>query len=137
MVVPRGMARFNRLPNRLIRQFAGWLPGFGIIVHRGRRSGRVYRTPVAAFRRSDGVVVALLYGVGDWTRNVLAAGGCELQKRRDLIRLTNPRIVSDPERRAMPPVARPLLGILGVTEFLHLDRAADRAAGAGEAGHPG
>ncbi len=137
MVVPRGVARFGRGPNRVIRQFAGWLPGFGVIVHRGRRSGRVYRTPVAVFRRPDGYVVALPYGVGDWTKNVIAAGGCELQKRRDLVRLTNPRIVHDPERRAMPPVVRQALRLVGVTEILHLDRAVDRAADAAEAGHPG
>jgi deazaflavin-dependent oxidoreductase (nitroreductase family) len=132
MINPRGMARFNRVPNRLIRQFAGWLPGFGVIVHRGRRSGRVYRTPVAAIRRPGGYVVALPYGVGDWTKNVVAAGGCELQKRRGLVRLTNPRLVHDSERRAMPPVVRQLLGVVGVTEFVYLDRVA-----AGEPDRPG
>jgi deazaflavin-dependent oxidoreductase (nitroreductase family) len=50
-----------------------------MVVHRGRRSGRRYRTPVLAFRVDDGYVVALFYGADrDWVRNVLAAGGCTL-----------------------------------------------------------
>ena len=50
-------------------------PGMGVITHRGRRSGRIYETPVNVFRRSDGYVVALTYRAGaDWVRNVLTAG---------------------------------------------------------------
>jgi hypothetical protein len=38
------------------------MPGLGVVVHRGRRSGRVYQTPVNVFATEDGYVVALTYG---------------------------------------------------------------------------
>jgi hypothetical protein len=34
------------LTNRITGLFEGWLPGFGIVTHVGRKSGRLYRTPV-------------------------------------------------------------------------------------------
>lgn len=109
--------------NRVLAPLARVLPGFGVVIHRGRRSGRQYRTPVNVFRTPDGYVVALTYGVGDWARNVLAAGGCELETRHRTVRLTDPRLVRDPSRHAVPAAIRPLLGIIGVTEFIHLRRA--------------
>lgn len=46
-----------------------------IIEHRGRVSGRTYRTPVVVRSVDDGFVVTLTYGTrADWVRNVLAAG---------------------------------------------------------------
>ena len=121
MVLPKRLARFNRVvTNRATGPLAGWLPGFGVIIHRGRRSGREYRTPINVFRTSDGYVVALTYGITDWAKNVLAAGGCELQTRRRRVRLTDPRLVHDPTRRDMPPVVRQIVGRIGVTDFLHL-----------------
>ena len=43
----RWLAKINIvLTNRITGLFAGWLPGFGILTHGGRTSGRVYRTPV-------------------------------------------------------------------------------------------
>lgn len=51
-----------------------------VITHVGRRSGRVYRTPVAAVEAPPGILVPLLYGPQtDWSRNVLAAGGCTMR----------------------------------------------------------
>lgn len=121
MVIPRRVARLNRVAtNHVLRPLVRWLPGFGVVVHRGRRSGREYRTPVNAFRTPEGYVVALTYGVGDWTRNVLAAGGCELVTRRRRVHLTEPRLVRDPTRRAVPAPIRPILAVIGVTEFLLL-----------------
>ena len=42
---------------------ARWLPGFGVVEHAGRRSGRRYRTPVNVFRPGASYVIALTYGV--------------------------------------------------------------------------
>ena len=108
--------------NRVLGPLARVLPGFGVVIHRGRRSGREYRTPVNVFRTPDGYVVALTYGVGDWARNVLAAGGCDLEIRRRVIRVVDPRLVRDPGRRAVPAPVRPVLAAIGVTEFVHLRR---------------
>ncbi|WP_319463119.1 nitroreductase family deazaflavin-dependent oxidoreductase [Micromonospora sp. RTP1Z1] len=121
MVLPRRLARFNRVAtNRVTGPLAGWLPGFGVIIHRGRRSGREYRTPINIFRTSDGYVAALTYGITDWARNVLAADGCEVEILGRRVRLTRPRLVHDPTRRDMPPMVRQIVGVIGVTDFLYL-----------------
>lgn len=125
MVLPKNLARFNRVvTNTVARPIAGHVPGFGVLLHRGRRSGREYRTPMNVFRAPDGYVVALTYGTEtDWVRNVLAAGECRLETLGRRVKLTNPRIVHDDQRRPVPWPVRLLLGQVGVTDFLYLDRA--------------
>ena len=83
----RWLAKINiAFTNRITSLFAGWLPGFGILTHVGRKSGKVYRTPVNVFRAPNGFVIALTYSSQcEWAKNVLAAGGCELQTRREEI----------------------------------------------------
>jgi deazaflavin-dependent oxidoreductase (nitroreductase family) len=123
MPAPRALARINRLfTNRLLSPLAARLPGFGIIVHTGRKSGRQYRTPVLIFRRGGGYVVALTYGPdSDWVRNVLASGGCTLETRGHHITLVSPRLDHDEQRRSMPALVRPILGWIDVSDFLTLD----------------
>lgn len=123
MPLPRALARFNRkVTNPIGRTIAGRVPGSGIVVHRGRRSGRAYRTPVAVFRRPGGYAIALTYGPGaEWVQNVLAAGGAVLEQGDRRIRLTNPRVVVDPGRRFVPPWVRIPLRLLGADAFLLLD----------------
>lgn len=122
MPLPRWLARFNRqVTNALTRQVAGWLPGFAIVEHRGRRSGAAYRTPVNAFARPGGYVIALTYGSdADWVKNVLAASSCELEVDCRRVHLAHPRIVRDPRRRLVPALVRPILRLVGVKDFLEL-----------------
>jgi deazaflavin-dependent oxidoreductase (nitroreductase family) len=129
MTLPAWLARFNReVSNPLLAPAAARLPYFGVLVHRGRASGRPYRTPVNAFPVPDGFVVALTYGPAtDWVRNVLAAGECEMVHRGRRVRLIAPRILGRTEGRSrVPAPVRPLLDLLGVDSFLRLER---RAAG--------
>ena len=59
----RWVAAFNlTVTNRITSRFADRLPGFGILAHVGRKSGRVYRTPVNVFRAPEGFLIALTYG---------------------------------------------------------------------------
>jgi deazaflavin-dependent oxidoreductase (nitroreductase family) len=122
----RRVAHFNRrVTNHLTRPLARWLPGFGVVVHTGRRSGRRYRTPVNVFREPGGYVVALTYGTeAEWVKNVRAAGGCELITRGRRRALTAPEIVHDSSRRLVPGPLRPILGLLRVNDFLRLHLAA-------------
>jgi deazaflavin-dependent oxidoreductase (nitroreductase family) len=86
--------------NRITSRFAARLPGFGILAHVGRKSGRVYRTPVNVFRVPEGFLIALTYGrESEWVKNVLEAGGCELETRGVRYQLVAPTIVHDPTRR--------------------------------------
>jgi deazaflavin-dependent oxidoreductase (nitroreductase family) len=77
MKFSRRFARFNkRVTNRVQGLYAWLLPPWAVILHRGRRSGSRYRTPLFAFRRDRTLVIALLYGEeSDWLRNLRAAGG--------------------------------------------------------------
>src|SRR6266496_3681090 len=121
MPLPRSITRFNRtILNRVLSPAAARLPAFGIVIHRGRKSGRTYRTPVNIFRQPDGYVVALTYGVGDWVRNVLAAGECTLITRGRSYRMTQPRLVHDEERRAVPKILRFVGAVGNVSDFLYL-----------------
>jgi deazaflavin-dependent oxidoreductase (nitroreductase family) len=124
MPLPRGLAAFNRrVTNHVTRPFAGWLPGFGVVVHRGRRSGREYRSPVNAFVTTGGYVLALTYGTdSDWVKNVMAAGNCDLVTRGRTVHLTAPALVRDETRRYVPGPVRPLLRALGVADFMRLSR---------------
>jgi len=124
MVLPKNVARFNRVvTNRITKPFADKLPGFGILIHRGRKSGREFRTPLNLFRTEDGFVVALTYGSdADWVRNVLAAGGAEVVTRGNKYRVQDPELVHDEARRPMPMGVRQFLGLVGVTDFLMLKR---------------
>lgn len=117
------IARFNRVvTNPILGRLAPWCPGFGVIYHRGRTSGREYHNPICVFRRHDSYVVALTYGPhADWVKNVLAAGECDLITRRQRHHLINPTLSVDPdERTAIPQPFRMILTAANVTEFLFL-----------------
>src|ERR1700721_2595617 len=77
----RWLAKLNiAFTNRITGLFAGWLPGFGIVTHVGRKSGKVYGTPVNVFRVPTAFIIVLTYSSqSEWVKNVLAAGGCELK----------------------------------------------------------
>jgi deazaflavin-dependent oxidoreductase (nitroreductase family) len=77
MKLSRGVARFNkRVTNRIQGLYAWLVPPWAVILHRGRRSGRRYRTPLFAFRRGRTLVIALLYGEeSDWLGTLRKGGG--------------------------------------------------------------
>jgi deazaflavin-dependent oxidoreductase (nitroreductase family) len=125
MPAPKSLARFNkRFTNRLTSKVAGYLPGFAIVSHIGRNSGRPYRTPVNAFRTDDGYIIALTYGSeSDWVKNVLAAGWCELQTRGRRVRLTNPRIETDNSKSWAPLPVRFILDLIDAPQYIRLSAA--------------
>src|SRR6266516_2969912 len=125
MPIPRMVRRWNKAGlNRVTRHIAPRMPGFGVVVHRGRRSGHLYQTPVNVFATEDGYVLALTYGPDtDWVKNVLAAGGCELRTRGRVVRLVSPRLFHDESRHGIRPVERQVLRIIGIADFLSLKTA--------------
>lgn len=118
----RWLAKINiAITNRITSIFAGWLPGFGILTHVGRKSGKVYRTPVNVFRASSGFLIALTYSSqSEWVKNVLAAGGCELRTRGQKYRLSSPTVTRDPTRRRFPIPVRLVLRVVGADEYMAL-----------------
>lgn len=122
MPIPKVVGQWNKAGlNRITRYAAPWVPGFGVVVHRGRRSGRRYETPVNVFPAAGGFVLALTYGPDtDWVKNVLSAGGCELRTRGQAVQLGSPRLFRDETRSGIRPLERQVLRILGVADFLSL-----------------
>jgi deazaflavin-dependent oxidoreductase (nitroreductase family) len=112
MPIPRSVARLQRrFVHPVVRRLAGVLPGYGLLVHTGRKSGRVYRTPLNVFAVPGGFAIVLAYGQHtDWLRNVQAAGGGEVIKRRRRYAISNLRIVSGPQARAALPFYGRLAG---------------------------
>lgn len=103
-LMPRSVARFNKVvTNRIQGVYAPYLPPFAVIVHRGRRSGRAYRTPVTAFRSGRRLIVGLPYGRdSDWVRNLLAAGRGGVERLGRARRIGNPRVLTAAEAGDLP-----------------------------------
>jgi deazaflavin-dependent oxidoreductase (nitroreductase family) len=118
----RWVAAFNlAVTNRVTSRFADRLPGFGILTHVGRKSGKVYRTPVNVFRAPEGFLIALTYGrESEWVKNVMTSGGCHLETRGVRRLLSAPTIVHDPTRRRFPLPVRIVLRLIGATDFMQL-----------------
>ena len=125
MAIPlaRHVARFStRYANRVLGPITWYLPGFGRIEHVGRRTGTRHVSPMIAFPSADGrrLTFALTYGAdAHWVRNALAAGEFDYRSRAaGRVHLVAPHVVRDTHRRAVPPIVRPLLGVMRVDEFL-------------------
>ena len=105
MKLSRGVARFNkRVTNRIQGVYAWLVPPWAVILHRGRRSGRQYRTPLFAFRRGRTLVIALLYGEeSDWLRNLRKGGGHVIRAGRTFS-VGPPEVIAT--RAAGSPLAR-------------------------------
>jgi len=122
MPLPKGLARFNKVAtNRVLAPFAARLPGFAIVHHVGRRSGREYSNPVNLFRHGDRYAIALMYGAdSQWVRNVQAAGRARVVTRGRTLELVEPELVHDPSRSYVPQALRPIVRAVGVSDFMLL-----------------
>jgi deazaflavin-dependent oxidoreductase (nitroreductase family) len=118
----RWVAAFNlAVTNRITSRFAARLAGFGILTHVGRKSGKVYRTPINVFRAPNGFIIALTYSrQSEWVKNVLAAGSSELKTRGKKYLLSSPNVVHDSTRRRFPIPVRLVLRIVGADEYMEL-----------------
>lgn len=118
--------RFRHVATRyvdpLMRPLARRLPSFGLLTHRGRISGRIYRTPINVFRHGDAYLFFLTYGSDvQWVKNVLAAGTCTLESRGRVVSLIDPDLVTDPDLGPAPPHVRFVERYLaGATQYLRM-----------------
>lgn len=115
-LMPSWLPRFNKLvTNRIQGIWAPYLLPWAVVCHTGRKSGRVYRSPVTAFRRGNVLAVGLPYGSeAQWVKNVLAADGAEVIRRGQRLRLTNPRVVTAGTDERLPRAAARLSRHMGV-----------------------
>lgn len=103
----------------MVVRVAGHLPGFALVHHRGRKSGRTYTTPVNAFRIGNGYRFAMTYGVdSDWVRNTLAAGECDVTVRGRRLHLVDPKLETDRSARWAPGPVAVVLRRIGADQYL-------------------
>ena len=90
--IARVLGRTLRMPGVLDRKGARWMiqalsppPTVLVLVHRGRKSGRLYKTPLSILvdgHERGEVVVSPMWGRdSDWYRNVIAGGLVEIHVR--------------------------------------------------------
>jgi deazaflavin-dependent oxidoreductase (nitroreductase family) len=108
--------------NAIVLKFAGRSRAFSALTHFGRKSGRAYTTPVAAYPLGDGFVIALAYGDSttvDWCRNVLNTGRCLLKTVGKEYALEQPEVLQASQAlKAFPPLYRIMFRSRGIREFL-------------------
>lgn len=122
MPIPSFVPQLNkRFLNKALVHLAGVGP-FVEVEHVGRRSGRVFRTPIMAFRDGSTITIALTYGPDvDWLKNLRAAGGGRMHVGRQLVTLGAPRRLSTTSGRArMPFAVRHMLSLMRVPDFVEL-----------------
>jgi deazaflavin-dependent oxidoreductase (nitroreductase family) len=107
------MTRVNRaFFNPIQLRYAWLLPPWAVIVHRGRRSGRTYRTPVNAYRRGNVLAAVVMYGEqSDWVQNVLAGGGSVIRGGRTY-ELRDVQLFATEELPSWTPIPARVLGRL-------------------------
>jgi deazaflavin-dependent oxidoreductase (nitroreductase family) len=116
-----------RLVNPLVLGIAGrrWMPVVGILRHRGRRSGRMYSTPLGMRPFGGGFVMPRTFGDdAAWYRNVLAAGRCAVTYRGRDYELVDPEVIDyQAAAPAFPRYERLQFRLLGIDEYLRMRRA--------------
>jgi deazaflavin-dependent oxidoreductase (nitroreductase family) len=115
-LMPRRLRRINKaVTNRVQRVYAPYLPPLAVIVHKGRTSGREYRTPVTAFRSGDRLIVGLPYGADtDWVRNLLAEERGGVERLGRVRRIGRPRVLTAADAADLPAAVRPLTRYMDV-----------------------
>ena len=94
MLFPPWLERFQiRYINPMLRPLSTRLPGFAVINHRGRTSGKDYETIVTAYRKGSVLAIGLAHGKTNWVKNILAAGEADIHVARRDFHLVNPRVL--------------------------------------------
>jgi deazaflavin-dependent oxidoreductase (nitroreductase family) len=94
MLVPVWLERFQiKYVNPALRPLSKRLPGFAVVKHRGRTSGKDYETIVTAYRRDGVLAIGLIHGKTNWVKNVLAAGQADIHVGGKDLHLVNPRVL--------------------------------------------
>ena len=85
-----------RFVNPLVLLVAGrrWMPIVGVLHHRGRRTGRVYASPLGMRPYAGAFVMPLTFSErAGWYQNVLAAGGAVVTYGGRQHEVTSPEVI--------------------------------------------
>jgi deazaflavin-dependent oxidoreductase (nitroreductase family) len=126
----RNAVRFAaRFINPLTLLIAGrrWMPVLGIMRHRGRRSGRIYSTPLGMRPLGNSFVMPLTFSNrAAWYLNVKDAGSCLVTYRGHNFTLIDPEVID--YRSAAPAFPRYELlqfRLIGINEYLRMRSSPD------------
>lgn len=110
--------------NPLMVRMAGrrWNPVFAVVEHHGRKSGRLYRAPVAARRIDNGFVISLAFGAQvDWHRNLIAAQTGTIRWRDQAYQVGAPeRMDPGTALAAFHPIQRAFLRLARIDGYVRL-----------------
>src|SRR5437764_880938 len=117
----------SRIFNRFVLRVAGTriMPLYGVLEHRGRRSGNVFHTPVVVRATSDGFIVPMPWGeTTDWYRNLRAAGTCVIRWKGRDYRLDQPEVLDTASAQSsFGAFQRAMMARFGVRQYLRLRHA--------------
>lgn len=118
---PTHVPSFVKHYNRLVRSFAG-RRFYGLLRHRGRKTGKTFETPVMAWHTAGGMLVPLSWGTAsDWYRNVMTANGCEIQVTGRWHRCADPVLIPrDQALSFLPTSTRITARLFPVQQFVLL-----------------
>ena len=99
-----------------------WMPVVGILRHQGRRSGRMYATPIGMRRLDGGFVIPRTFSENAaWYLNVKASGGASVTYLGRTYRLIQPEVVDYATARpAFPRYELAQFRLIGINEYLRL-----------------
>ncbi|MFI5039504.1 MAG: DHA2 family efflux MFS transporter permease subunit [Solirubrobacterales bacterium] len=110
--------------NPLVLLIAGrrWMPVVGILRHRGRRTGRVYSTPIGMRPLGDSFVIPRTFSDNAaWYRNIEAAGSATVKYLGRTYELVDPQVVDFATARpAFPRYELLQFRLIGINEYLRL-----------------
>jgi deazaflavin-dependent oxidoreductase (nitroreductase family) len=124
LALPRWFPAFHKhVTNRLVLRSAGQGDShYAIVRHVGRRSGKLYTTPIVPYPVDNGFLIALPYGPNvDWLRNLQAAGQATIQLHDVTYTIGCPEVLI--EERALSLLSEPnarRLRRVHVPRYLHL-----------------
>ena len=97
---------------------------WAMVEYRGRKSGKLYRTPVTVHRTPDGFVFPIPFGrETQWPKNVIAAGGCTVRWNGRTFRVGEPEFVGpDAGLAALNALQRVLFRVIRTDRFLVVRR---------------
>jgi len=119
--------------NPLVLRIAGrrHMPILGIVHHRGRKTRRLYATPLGVRpARGGGFVIPLTFGhASHWYQNILAAGSCVISYQGTDHTASRPILVDRAAAGpAYPHYERIALRLIGINEFVWLADTPDSPA---------
>lgn len=118
----RVLRRLTGAFNPVVLRFAARVPMYVVLEHRGRRSGRAFRTPLAGIRVDSGFLLPLAFGEkANWVLNLRHSGGGVVEWRGRRIAVSDPDVVAWNEARTLiPRLQRLLAPVFGVKQFLRV-----------------